>query len=86
MLEVNPLLPTDPADPNFLTYFSLQDTPYHGHLVGISWDADGSRYGRQGLVVTVDGQEVAASPTLTRLTVPLARKAPPRSPGRSIWR
>ncbi len=23
-----------PADPNFLTYFSLQDTPYHGHLVG----------------------------------------------------
>jgi hypothetical protein len=76
VLEVNPLAPTDPADPNFLSYFSLQDAPYHGHLVGIAWDADGSRYGRQGLVVTVDGQEVAASPTLTRLTAPLARKAP----------
>jgi hypothetical protein len=76
VLEVNPLAPSDPADPNFLQYFSLQDAPYHGHLVGITWDADGSRYGRQGLVVTVDGQEVAASPTLTRLTVPLARKPP----------
>jgi hypothetical protein len=76
VLEVNPLSPSDPADPNFLKYFSLQDAPYHGHLVGISWDADGSRYGRQGLVVKVDGQEVAASPTLTRLTARLARKAP----------
>jgi hypothetical protein len=75
VLEINPLAPADPADPNFLKYFSLQDAPYHGHLVGVSWDADGSRYGRQGLVVTVDGQEVAASPSLTRLTVPLARKA-----------
>lgn len=74
VLEVNPLAPSDPADPNFLKYFSLQDAPYHGHLVGVTWDADGSRYGRQGLVVTVDGQEVAASPTLTKLTAPLARK------------
>lgn len=74
VLEVNPLAPSDPADPNFLKYFSLQDTPYHGHLVGIAWDADGSRYGRRGLVVTVDGREVAASPTLARITVPLARK------------
>jgi hypothetical protein len=74
VLEVNPLAPADPADPNFLKYFSLQDAPYHGHLVGISWDVTGARYGRKGLVVTVDGREVAASPTLTRLTVPLARK------------
>ncbi len=76
VLEVNPLAPTDPADPNFLKYFRLQDAPYHGHLVGVAWDADGSRYGRQGLVVTVDGREVAASPSLTRLTAPLARRAP----------
>jgi len=74
VLEVNPLAPNDPADPNFLKFFSLRDAPYHGHRIGIAWDADGSRYGRQGLVVTVDGRQVAASPTLTKVTVRLARK------------
>jgi len=76
VLEINPLAPTDPADPHYLKYFRLQDAPYHGRLVTIAWDADGSRYGRQGLVVSVDGQEVATSPTLARLTAPLERKAP----------
>lgn len=76
MLEVNPLAPSDPADPHFLKYFRLQDVAYHGRLVTIAWDADGSRYGRQGLVVSVDGQEVAAGPALGKLTVPLAREAP----------
>ncbi|MBO9557929.1 MAG: discoidin domain-containing protein [Caulobacter sp.] len=76
VLEVNPLAPTDPADPNYLKYFRLQDVAYHGRLVTIAWDADGSRYGRRGLVVSVDGKEVAASPILARLTAPLARKAP----------
>ena len=76
MLEVNPLAPGDPADPNFLSWFALRDAPYHGHLVSIVFDADGRRYGRKGLVVFVDGNEVAASPTLAKLTVPLARTAP----------
>jgi hypothetical protein len=76
VLEVNPLAPSDPTDPHYLKYFRLQDVAYHGRLVTIAWDADGSRYGRQGLVVSVDGQEVAASTTLERLTTPLARKAP----------
>lgn len=76
VLEVNPLAPTDPADPHYLKYFRLQDVAYHGRLVTIAWDADGSRYGRRGLVVSADGEEVAASPSLTRLTAPLARKAP----------
>jgi hypothetical protein len=76
VLEVNPLAPSDPTDPHYLKYFRLQDVAYHGRLVTITWDADGSRYGRQGLVVSVDGQEVAASTTLGRLTTPLARKAP----------
>lgn len=75
-LEINPLAPTDPADPNFLRWFALQDAPYHGHLISIVFDVDGSRYGRKGLVVSVDGEVVAASPTLTRLTVPLAAKPP----------
>jgi hypothetical protein len=77
VLEVNPLAPTDPADPNFLRYFALQDAPYHGHLVSIVFDADGRRYGRKGLVVSVDGKLVASSPSLARLTVRLPRKAAP---------
>jgi hypothetical protein len=76
VLEVNPLAPADPADPHFLKYFRLQDVAYHGRLVTIAWDADGSRYGRQGLAVSVDGKVVAASPTLARLTAPMTRKAP----------
>ncbi|MDB5457349.1 MAG: hypothetical protein JWP92_2934, partial [Caulobacter sp.] len=78
VLEVNPLVPSDPNDPQALRYFALQDAPYHGRLVTVLFDADGSRYGRgKGLFVLVDGVQVAASPTLKRLTVPIARKAPP---------
>jgi hypothetical protein len=74
VLEVNPLAPSDPTDPHFLRYFALQDAPYHGHRVSIVFDADGRRYGRKGLVVSVDGKVVASAPTLARITVPLARK------------
>ncbi|CAN5503522.1 hypothetical protein BH10PSE4_BH10PSE4_14830 [soil metagenome] len=76
VLEINPLAPSDPIDPNFLTWFALRDAPYHGHLVSVTFDADGRHYGRKGLVVSVDGVEVAAAPTLAKLVVPLARTAP----------
>jgi hypothetical protein len=78
VLEVNPLVPTDPHDPEFLRYFALQDVPYHGHLVGVVFDSDGTHYGLgAGLFVIVDGAVAASAPTLTRLSVPLVRKAPP---------
>ena len=78
VLEVNPLLPSDPADPQYLRYFALQNVPYHGHLVGIVFDADGKRYGHgAGLLVLVDGRVAASALKLGRLTVPLMRKAPP---------
>ena len=76
VLEINPLIPTDPRDPRYMRYFALQNAPYHGHLVSVLFDADGRRYGRgTGLSVLVDGRPVAASPTLRRLTIPL-RQAP----------
>ncbi len=72
VLEVNPLLP-----PDSLRYFALQDLPYHGHLIGVVFDADGRKYGiGTGLFVIVDGKVAAASATLKRLTVSIERRAP----------
>ncbi|SFP57195.1 discoidin domain-containing protein [Sphingomonas rubra] len=77
VLEVNPLLP-DAGDREALAWFRVQDVPYHGRRVAVTWDADGRHYGRgAGLAIEVDGVEVARRPTLGRLTVPVARAATP---------
>lgn len=77
VLEVNPLLPSDPKDPQYLKYFALEDVPYHGHLVGVVFDADGKKYGLgAGLSVFVDGKIVAHEPGLKRVLLPLPRLAP----------
>lgn len=69
VLEVNPL-------GEGLSYFALQNVPYHGHLVSIIWDREGQRYGLgAGLSVLVDGKVAAHSTVLKRLVLPLARKA-----------
>ncbi|MGC1304460.1 MAG: amylo-alpha-1,6-glucosidase, partial [Caulobacteraceae bacterium] len=74
VLEVDPLVPANPRDPQFLPYFALQDAPYHGHLVSVVFDVDGQRYGRgAGLSVYVDGQRVAVSPHLGKLTARVAQ-------------
>lgn len=75
VLEVNPLLPTE--GPDAVRWFRAERIPYHGHDVGVRWDADGRRYGKgAGLRVTVDGREVAARAELGRITVPLPRAMP----------
>lgn len=77
VLEVNPLLP-DAGDAQALGWFRVQDVPYHGHRIAVTWDADGKRYGRgKGLSIEVDGKRVAERETLGRLTVPVARIAAP---------
>jgi hypothetical protein len=84
VLEINPLIPSDPGDPNFIRYFTLQDAPYHGHLVSVRFDADGRRYGRgAGLSVYVDGRLAAQSPRLERLEVKVAQ-APLPQPSSSV--
>lgn len=71
-LEVNPA-----ADASAISYFRADSIIYHGREIAVQWDADGSRYGSAGLKVEVDGEEVASSPTLCRLSVQLGRTAPP---------
>ena len=62
-IEVNPLLPVGKWD-----WFCLDHLPYHGHLLTIFWDKDGSKYHRgKGLVVLMDGKEVGRSATLGKL-------------------
>lgn len=61
---VNPLLPTDTWD-----YFCLDDVHYHGRQLTIVWDRTGERYGRgAGLTLYCDGDRIAHSPTLSRIT------------------
>ncbi|KAI2614748.1 Six-hairpin glycosidase-like protein [Hypoxylon fragiforme] len=54
-LEISPIVPEN------WTYFALENLPYHGHLVTVLYDKDGSRYkAGHGLSVLVDGKMVHA--------------------------
>ncbi|KAI3552899.1 hypothetical protein CABS01_06341 [Colletotrichum abscissum] len=68
VLEVNPL-----ADPSSISYFRAERILYHGREVAVQWDATGERYGEAGLRVEVDGQVVASSDKLERLTAEVTR-------------
>ncbi len=79
LLEVNPLAPDE------WPYFALDGVAYHGHLVSIVWDRDGTRYHRgAGLTLLVDGRTVARAPRLGRLTAPLGT-APALPPPLPWW-
>ncbi|KAF2656416.1 six-hairpin glycosidase [Lophiostoma macrostomum CBS 122681] len=71
VLEVNPLADTS------ITYFRADQILYHGHNVSVQWDANGSRYGKAGFQVEVDGSVVASSASLTRVVVNTTRISPP---------
>ncbi|HWS00879.1 MAG TPA: glycosyl hydrolase family 65 protein [Prolixibacteraceae bacterium] len=62
-IEVNPLVPRGKWD-----WFCLDHVRYHGHILTIFWDKDGSKYHRgKGFVVLVDGKEVGRSGNLQKL-------------------
>ncbi|MCY1721966.1 exo-alpha-sialidase [Prolixibacteraceae bacterium Z1-6] len=62
-IEVNPLVPENKWD-----WFCLDNVLYHGKIVSIIWDKDGSKYGwGKGLVILADGKEIGRSETLTKL-------------------
>lgn len=70
VVEVAPLAPHD------WDYFALDDVAYHGRKLSIVWDRNGTRYGRgAGLSIHIDGQIVASTPQLEKLTARL----PPRA-------
>ncbi|KAH8885556.1 six-hairpin glycosidase [Thozetella sp. PMI_491] len=68
-LEVNPLA-------SGLAWFRVENVPYHGHSVNVQWDADGSHYGKAGLLVEIDGVQANSSTTLKRLVTPIGRSTP----------
>jgi hypothetical protein len=69
-LEVNPLIPADPASPDGIRWFCLENVHYHGQLVTILYDCDGSHYGKgAGLSVYVNGDRVIDPSPLGRKTV-----------------
>jgi hypothetical protein len=64
VVEIQPLLPD-----GIWNWFCLDGINYHGHTLTIFWDKDGSHYNRgKGLVVLVDGKEIARVDKLTKLT------------------
>ena len=64
VVEISPLLPSDTWD-----WFCLDGVKYHGHMLTVIWDKDGSRYGRgAGLRVFADGKQIASSENLARIT------------------
>jgi hypothetical protein len=73
-LQVEPLVP---QGANSLTYFALQDVPYHGHLVTVLFDETGARYHRgRGLFLYADSRLVAHSDGLAPLSTPLVHVPP----------
>ena len=78
-LEVNPLIPEGTWD-----YFCLDQVLYHGRVITVLYDKTGRRYGRgTGLMVLVDGKQVAHSKLLQRVTAhlpPQDRARDSRSP------
>lgn len=67
VIEVDPLLPSGCWD-----WFALEGVPYHGRLLTLIWDRDGTRFHRgRGLSLWMDGQLIAQSDELARLTAQL---------------
>jgi hypothetical protein len=63
-IQVSPLLPEGTWN-----WFCLDGVNYHGRMLTIIWDADGTRYHRGGgLIVLADGKEIARSDKLEKLT------------------
>jgi len=89
-LIITGLLGVRPAPGNSLTihplvskhwpWFALGGLPYHGHLLTILYDRDGTRYHRgSGLQVFCDGNAIAHESKLLTITVSLPRNEQPRA-------
>ena len=64
IVEVWPLLSNGTWD-----WFCLDGVKYHGRMLTILWDKDGSRYGHgAGLQILANGKQIAHAPTLERIT------------------
>ncbi len=67
IIDVDPLIPDGVWD-----YFCLDNVHYHGHILTIVYDKTGKHYGKEkGLWVLDDGQEIASSRGLGRISARL---------------
>ena len=83
IIEVNPLVPAGAWD-----YFCLDQARYHGRNLTILYDKTGERYGRgKGLQVLVNGQRIAGSESLQRVTAQLPKDlgSAPKAADHSPW-
>lgn len=63
VVEIYPLLPKNKWD-----WFCLDKVPYHGKMLTIQWDKDGSRYGKgKGFRVYADGAEIYSARKLKHI-------------------
>jgi hypothetical protein len=63
VIELNPLVPQ-----NKWNWFCLDNVLYHGKIITIIWDKDGTKYKKgKGFLVFVNGKKVAASLQLEKL-------------------
>jgi mannosylglycerate hydrolase MGH1-like protein/F5/8 type C domain-containing protein len=75
-LEIAPLIPSVPTGDPAIRYFTLQNLAYHGHDVGITYDADGGRYAAgRGLSVFVDGKRFYGPGPIGRVSIALPAAA-----------
>jgi len=64
IIEVNPLLPSGKWK-----WFCLDNVLYHGSILTIIWDEDGTKYKKgKGLQVLVNGKKLVSSPRLEKVT------------------
>jgi hypothetical protein len=71
VVEIHSLLPE-----HSWSWFCLDNVSYQGRDLTILWDRDGKRYNRgKGLIILVNGEEIARGETLA----PLTAKLPPLS-------
>jgi hypothetical protein len=76
VLEVDPLVPTQPGTEQRIHYFALQNLVYHHHDVSLFYDQDGTRYHIGiGLSIFVDHQRIFGPRPLARTQVNLPRVA-----------
>jgi hypothetical protein len=62
-------------------WFAMDGVPYHGHILTVLYDKDGTRYHRgTGLRVLCDGIEIASAPSIRPLTVHLPPEKSNSSP------
>jgi F5/8 type C domain len=67
-----------PLVPDTWRYFAVQNLPYHGHLLSIVWDQDGTHYNAgSGLQVFQDGTRIYQSENLSGAPVLVAAAVKP---------